>query len=80
LLPVLLIEVRLDAAWLCVQEMRTLQRACAALSKENDKLEVTSILTFLSPWNGPAVVDSEEFVHKCYLLVQLFKAEDESMF
>jgi len=28
--------------WLCVQEMRDLQRACKALSKENNKLEVTS--------------------------------------
>ena len=27
---------------MCVQEMRDLQRACKALSKENDKLEVTS--------------------------------------
>ncbi|GJN19184.1 hypothetical protein PR202_gb06429 [Eleusine coracana subsp. coracana] len=28
------------------EEMRFLQRACTVLSKENDKLEVTSILTF----------------------------------
>jgi hypothetical protein len=41
-----------DCSWifacLCVQEMRALQRACTALSKEHDKLEVTSILTCVS--------------------------------
>jgi hypothetical protein len=30
------------------EEMRTLQRACAALSKENDKLEVITILICFS--------------------------------
>ncbi|XP_062223884.1 uncharacterized protein LOC133922531 isoform X1 [Phragmites australis] len=38
--PVLLIvRLSLDLAWLCMQEMRSLQRACNVLSKENDKLE-----------------------------------------